>query len=162
VRFEKGAPIAQPKIEGLAGRRELDAPIKVGSSQPGLRKEIRVLVVEDDMTNQIMIMEQLRVLGYSAQVVDGGSLALEALAHDSYDVVLMDCEMPGMDGYEATAEIRQRESNGTHTQIIAVSAHVGSSQMKRCLDSGMDGYLSKPVKLQLLAVTLDAYLHTEP
>jgi two-component system, sensor histidine kinase len=73
----------------------------------------------------------------------------------------MDCELPGIDGYQAAAEIRRREVNGTHMTIIALTAHVTGNQRKRCLAAGMDDYLSKPVKLRTLANTLDAYSRNE-
>jgi PAS domain S-box-containing protein len=134
-------------------------PVKIGSPQLAWRKDVRVLVVEDNLTNQILIKEQLGVLGYTVHLVGDASGALGAVSQSQYDLVLMDCELPGMSGYEATAEIRRREGNKGHLKIIALTAHVTDNQKKRCLDAGMDGYLSKPARLQTLADTVDAYSH---
>ena len=125
------------------------------------RKNVRVLVVEDNLTNQALIREQLAVLGYTTHVVGDAAKALEFLDHERYDVVLMDCELPGMDGYHATTEIRRQEGNRRHLKIIALTAHVAEDQTQRCLAAGMNGYLSKPVKLRTLAETLDAHSYNE-
>ncbi len=143
------------------GNGDLVRPVEVRNAQHAWRKDVRVLVVEDNLTNQTLIKEQLGVLGYTVQIAEDAPRALEILAQERYDVVLMDCELPGLDGYQATAEIRRREGNGRHVKIIALTAHVGDNQRKRCLDAGMNGYLRKPVKLQTLGETLDACSHNE-
>jgi two-component system sensor histidine kinase/response regulator len=140
-----------------SGEGDLAIPgILSRNPQRAWRKDVRVLVVEDNFTNQTLIKEQLGVLGYTIQMVDDAFQALEILAQDRYDIVLMDCELPGLDGYEATREIRRREGTGRHVKIIALTAHVTEGQRELCLDAGMNGYLGKPVKLQTLAETLDA------
>ena len=144
------------------GNDDLAGSTPVRSPRHAWRTNVRVLVVEDNLTNQTLIKEQLDVLGYTAQIVDDGSQALEILAQGHHDIVLMDCELPGLDGCEATAEIRRREGTGIHVKIIALTAHVSEYQRKRCLDAGMSGYLSKPVNLQTLAETLDACSRIEP
>lgn len=131
-------------------------PGEAGDLHLAWRKSIRVLVVEDNVTNQILIREQLGVLGYTVHIVGDGPGALGAVTQGQYDIILMDCELPGMDGYEATAEIRRREGKRAPLKIIALTAHVTDNQKKRCLEAGMDGYLSKPASLQTLADTLDA------
>jgi PAS domain S-box-containing protein len=143
------------------GNGDLARPVEVRNAQTEWRKDIRVLVVEDNLTNQVLIKEQLAVLGYTVQIAEDAAQALELIAQERYHVVLMDCELPGLDGYQATAEIRRREGNGRHLKIIALTAHVGDNQTKRCLDAGMNGYLSKPVTLQTLAETLDADYHND-
>ena len=143
------------------GNGDLVRPVEVRNAQHAWRKDVRVLVVEDNLTNQTLIKEQLSVLGYTVQIAEDAPLALEILGQERYDVVLMDCELPGLDGYQATAEIRRREGDGRHVKIIALTAHVGDNQTKRCLDAGMNGYLSKPIKLQRLAESLDACSHNE-
>jgi len=139
-------------------RRSSDSlrPVEAGNLHLAWRKGIRVLVVEDNLTNQTLIREQLGILGYTAHIVTDAPGALGAISQSQYDVILMDCELPGMNGYEATAEIRRRWGNKAPLKIIALTAHVTDNQKKRCLDAGMDGYLSKPASLQTLAGTLDA------
>jgi two-component system, sensor histidine kinase and response regulator len=136
-------------------------PVQANNLPHAWRNRIRVLVVEDNLTNQALIREQLGILGYTAHIVSDAPGAFRALSHSEYDVILMDCELPGMSGYEATAEIRRRGGNKAPLRIIALTAHVTDNQKKRCFDAGMDGYLSKPANLQNLADTLDAGHHDE-
>jgi PAS domain S-box-containing protein len=121
------------------------------------RTPLCVLVVEDNLTNQTLIAAQLSALGCEVKIVGNAVYALRRLGEQDFDIVLMDCELPGMDGYEATAEIRRREGNLAHTHIIAFTAHVSEDQASRCLEAGMDEYLGKPLKLKTLTATLDAY-----
>ncbi|MGO9604764.1 MAG: PAS domain S-box protein [Candidatus Binataceae bacterium] len=121
------------------------------------RSNFRILVVEDNPINRELAAEQLRVLGYAGDIVDEAQAALDALARRDYDLVLMDCEMPVMDGYEATREIRRREGGRRRTTIIAMTAHATREQHQRCLDAGMDGFLSKPVRLRTLSATLESW-----
>ncbi len=130
-------------------------PVEVEKKPLAWRKKVRVLVVEDNLTNQILIREQLGVLGYTVHLVGDAAGALGAINQSTYDVVLMDCELPGMSGYEAATEIRRREGNRRHLKVIALTAHVTGNQKQRCLDAGMDGYLRKPARLQALAAELD-------
>jgi CheY-like chemotaxis protein len=121
------------------------------------RKSVDVLVVDDNLVNSSLARTQLERLGYSAETANDGYGALEAVALRHYDIILMDCEMPGMDGYSATAEIRRRESSGRRATIIAMTAHAMASMRARCLASGMDDFLAKPVKLLPLAAMLDRW-----
>ncbi len=148
-------------LEKLLNRHDRDSAhvSKSETLQHAWRKDIRVLVVEDNLTNQILIREQLGFLGYTVHIVSDAPGALGAINQSRYDVVLMDCELPGMNGYDVTAEIRRREGRDAPLKIIALTAHVTDSEKKRCLDAGMDGYLSKPARLQTLAETLDASYH---
>ncbi len=112
----------------------------------------RILVAEDNPTNRLVIMAQLRKLGYQAEAVSNGAEAIEAMRQSQYDMILMDCEMPTMDGYEATRRIR---SLGIpHIPIIALTAHAMSAHRELCLSAGMDYFLSKPLDLQRLARVL--------
>ncbi len=106
----------------------------------------RVLVVEDHEINQRVVVRTAEQVGCEVDVAGDGREALEALAHNRYDVVLMDCRMPEMDGYTATAEIRRREAQtGGHVPIVAMTANAIKGDRERCLQAGMDDYLAKPV-----------------
>jgi signal transduction histidine kinase/DNA-binding response OmpR family regulator len=118
------------------------------------RAHTRVLVVEDNAVNQKVILRQLEKLGYSVEVASNGALALEKLDHQRYDLVLMDCQMPVMDGYAAAREIRRREDGGPRTTIVAITANAFAEDRENCQAAGMDDYIAKPVDLDRLAATL--------
>jgi CheY-like chemotaxis protein/HPt (histidine-containing phosphotransfer) domain-containing protein len=116
----------------------------------------RILLAEDNATNRDVGLAQLQKLGYEANAVTNGAEAIEALQRANYDLVLMDCEMPVMDGYEATHRIRA--SVHSRIPIIAVTADAMPADRDRCLSEGMNDYLSKPVELDHLAEVLAKWL----
>ncbi len=116
-------------------------------------EHLRLLIAEDNLVNQKVALLMLRKLGLRADVAANGKEVLQALERQDYDVVLMDVQMPEMDGFEATRAIRERWKNGL-PYIIAVTAHALEGDRKRCIEAGMDDYISKPVRLGDLAHVL--------
>jgi signal transduction histidine kinase/CheY-like chemotaxis protein len=122
---------------------------------------LRVLVVEDNVVNQRVAFRMLERLGLRADVAANGREALEQTLAAPYDVIFMDCQMPEMDGYEASAEIRRREGPNQHVTIIAMTADVLKGSRERCLEAGMNSFISKPVKLDDLIKALQTKVSAE-
>jgi CheY-like chemotaxis protein/two-component sensor histidine kinase len=122
----------------------------------------RVLVVEDNAVNQRVLLRSLQKLGLEVDVASNGSEAVARSRTSMYDLVFMDCQMPEMDGYEATARIRAAERNGKRTPIVALTAHAMPEDRARCEAAGMDDYLSKPVDVAALEHVLRRYVAAEP
>jgi PAS domain S-box-containing protein len=118
----------------------------------------RVLVAEDVVVNQRVVSRALEKLGFEATVVNNGREAVDAWAGGSFDLILMDCQMPEMDGYAATKEIRNRESAGTRIPIVALTAHAMKGADAECFAAGMDDYLSKPIEREHLRECLQRHL----
>ena len=115
---------------------------------------MRLLVVDDDPINRLVATAELAALGYAADATDSGETALDLLARESYDAVLLDCEMPRLDGYETCRRLRQREGEGRRTRVIALTAHASVGEKEKCLAAGMDDHLGKPMRSEELAAAL--------
>ena len=123
------------------------------------QKRARILLAEDNAVNQHLAVRLLEKRGYTVSVAADGRLAVAALEKETFDLVLMDIQMPGMDGFEATATIRQKEARtGGHIPIIAMTAHALKGDQERCLAAGMDGYVSKPIRTTELFSAIEALL----
>jgi CheY-like chemotaxis protein len=122
------------------------------------RTRLHILLAEDNIVNQTLAIRVLEKRGYAVEVAVNGRQALDKLKGESFDLVLMDVQMPEMDGLEATAAIREQEkTTGTHIPIIAMTAHAMKGDRERCLAAGMDGYVSKPAQIQELFEAIEAF-----
>jgi len=125
----------------------------------GMANQLRVLVAEDNAVNQTLARRLLEKRGYAVTVVPDGRAALDAFFSQPFDIVLMDVQMPTLDGFEATAAIRRHEqSTGTHVPIVAMTAHAIKGDEQRCLSAGMDSYIAKPIRAEELYGTLEKLL----
>jgi two-component system sensor histidine kinase/response regulator len=145
---------------GPAWNASLDAPDRVRSAT-GSPKRGRILLAEDNLINQKVAVAMLSGVGYIVDVVNDGAAALEAVAAQRYDAILMDCQMPVVNGYEATIAIRAQEGTGRHTPIIALTASARREDRDRCLAVGMDSYLAKPVSKDALVALVASWAKRE-
>ena len=118
-----------------------------------------VLIVEDNLLNQKLALRMLEKLGYRADLADNGRDAVRMIEKGRYDLVFMDCQMPEMDGYEASAIIRQREKeSGQHLPIIAMTAHTMTGDRDKCMEAGMDDYISKPIRKEQIVQVISKWV----
>jgi len=156
---EKKRPKTAPSLPSTAPKRSRKkSPKTVPPASPTpTPKKAKILVVEDTRINQKVILNQLKLLGYTAECANNGREAVDRLNDRDFDIVLMDCQMPVLDGYAATQLLRQREGNDRHTTIIGVTAYAMRGDREKCLAAGMDDYLSKPVAMEDLQETLERW-----
>jgi two-component system, sensor histidine kinase and response regulator len=153
------APSDDPTVPSLPPSRRRRPIREIQSRVPeALRARTRILLVEDNLVNQQVAMRMLERMGYKAHAVENGRQALDTLAQRDYEIVLMDCQMPEMDGYSAAHELRRREGSSRHTTIIGVTAHALPGDREECLKAGMDDYLAKPVTPQDMVETIDRWV----
>ncbi len=132
---------------------------EMGKPELGSDVPKRVLVADDNEINQVVVCKFLQKLGYEVEIARNGREAVEAVSRTPYDAILMDCEMPEMDGYDATRAIRQRETEtNSHIPVIALTGHASAEDAQICVQAGMDGVLTKPVTLPALRGILDRVL----
>jgi PAS domain S-box-containing protein len=130
--------------------------IPVQRVEPAL-SHLRVLLVEDTPVNRKVILNQLKLLGIAADCANNGEEALDQLEQHAYDIILMDCLMPVLDGYETTKALRLQEGENRHTIVIALTANAMKGEREKCLEVGMDDYISKPVAMEQLAEMLKVW-----
>ena len=147
---------------GLVTRHTVTKSQKLASPKSRHILRARVLLVEDQEVNQAVARKFLELAGATVEVARNGRAALEKLAIQTFDVVLMDCQMPEMDGFEATARIRSLEAGtGCHLPILAMTAHAIVGDRERCLAAGMDDYLTKPISREALVQGVARWLPPE-
>jgi CheY-like chemotaxis protein len=151
------APVsAIPKVESKVEKSTI-------SRMPSIIEQIneptgtmKILLIEDNIVNQKVAIALLKRMGYRVEVANNGQEGLERLTQESFDAVLMDCQMPVMDGYEASRQIRTIEARtGQHMPIIALTAHAMKGDAEKCYEAGMDDYLTKPINHGLLKERLE-------
>jgi len=123
-----------------------------------MQSEKKILLVEDNKVNQMVATSILKKVGYNATVVSNGEEALEILQREHFDLVLMDCHMPVMDGYEATRRIRQLEGEMAQVPIVAMTADAATSDRERCLNVGMNDHMAKPIEIASLKAMVEQWI----
>jgi len=146
-----GAASEQPERTGLITRHSLRES----------RTRLHILLAEDNAVNQKLATVILEKMGHTVTVAPNGKEALDAIENETFDLILMDVQMPEMDGFEATAAIREREKKtGEHIPIIAMTAHAMKGDKERCLQAGMDGYVAKPIRPRDLSEAIESFNQT--
>src|SRR5690606_15915122 len=138
-----------------------DLPVETAANAA---RPSRILVAEDNRINQIIVSECLRAQGYMVDIVPDGKQAVDAVRNGAYDLILMDCQMPEMDGFEATREIRRLEADGNAKRrmipVVALTANAIKGDRERCLEAGMNDYVTKPINQQALMTAIARQLRS--
>ncbi len=136
---------------------------EIATAAPAGKTRAHILVVEDSIINQTMVMTILKKNGYSVDAVPNGIAALAALREINYDLVLMDCQMPEMDGFDATINIRNKDSGvlDNAIPIIAVTAHAAKEDQAKCFLVGMNAFIAKPIKAAELLAEIERLLNVK-
>jgi len=149
---------------GVCAGPEIDAPVEPGRTIPRGEEEgrsgarLRILLAEDNAVNEKVACRTLERLGYQVGIARDGSEAVAEWERGCYDLILMDCQMPMLDGYDATREIRRREAGGSRIPIVALTAHAMKDDDRRCFAAGMDDFLTKPIDRERLRDCLASHL----
>jgi CheY-like chemotaxis protein len=156
-------PDLRAEILSALGRKQGEAavstPEKAAVSRKSEAKRLRILLAEDNLISQKVGTRVLEKQGHVVHVACNGREALESLDNGDYDLVLMDVQMPEMDGFAATQEIRRKEQGtGRHTPVVAMTAHAVKGDRERCLEAGMDDYISKPLQPHQMMETIERVL----
>ncbi len=151
------------RFSELSENRRIDtSSLKISGSQEVTTSRIpskSILLVEDNEVNQDVAVEMLKILGYDADIADNGEIALTKITEKKYDLILMDCQMPVMDGFETTRTIRQLKQPLSSIPIIAMTANAFTQDIEQCHNCGMDDHIAKPVSMKLLHSILEKWLH---
>jgi CheY-like chemotaxis protein len=154
--FWLALPLAHSPVGAVEAVMDVESTMRA-ESQP-TRTRPRVLIVEDNSLNAMVAKRILEKLDCAVEIAENGRIALDCVHRTRYDLILMDCQMPEVDGFEATQLIRSHESGLAYrTPIVALSANVLPQDRERCLDAGMDGHLCKPTSVQDLAQALQRW-----
>jgi CheY-like chemotaxis protein/HPt (histidine-containing phosphotransfer) domain-containing protein len=155
-------PVRRAKLlETVADVLGAPAPAEADDAAPAVAPVAGqpILVVEDNAVNQRVIEAMLGKRGFAVECAGNGREGLERIAERDYALVFMDCQMPELDGYEATAALREREGASAHLPVVAMTAHAMKGDRERCLAAGMDDYLAKPLRPEELDAVLERWLH---
>ena len=153
-------PARCPAANAVAAAAGDEVPTVV-PAEPAGTGAFRVLVAEDNAVNRLVARKLLEKLGCTVDVACDGADAVQMASHGDYDLVFMDCFMPNMDGYTATAELRRCRQSGPHLPIIALTANAMAEDRVACLAAGMDDYVSKPIQLETLRAVLRRWMHPQ-
>lgn len=145
-------PVTTTHQKSLKGRKQRE------NNGYGLSARWKVLVVEDSEVNQIVAKTMLQKLGADVTIAENGEIAVELWREQRFDLIFMDCQMPVLDGYQATLKIRALEQDDEHVLIIALTANVMREEKDRCLAIGFDDFIGKPVNKKAFSQILDKYL----